>query len=182
MLDGHAKGVWCVTFSPDGQTLAAPAATASSSCGISATGQVRLQLIGHTSEVYGLAFSPNGAAWSAAAETRPLNYGTRPKVVNCAACWDIAARSAPVAFAPNGRTVASGSQDNTVRLWRVADGLELATFKLPGSFCRGLLSRWPHPGGRRLVQDRPALGIARRRTFPLKIFCIFLKRTGQPKA
>jgi len=34
-----------------------------------------------------------------------------------------------VAFAPNGATLASGSADRTVRLWRVADGRLLHTLE-----------------------------------------------------
>ena len=34
-----------------------------------------------------------------------------------------------MAFAPDGRTVASGSDDNTVKLWEVASGQELRTLQ-----------------------------------------------------
>ena len=34
-----------------------------------------------------------------------------------------------VAFSPDGQTLASGSWDNTVRLWRVSDGILLRTLE-----------------------------------------------------
>ena len=34
-----------------------------------------------------------------------------------------------IAFSPDGKTIASGSADNTIRLWDVATGKHIRTFK-----------------------------------------------------
>ena len=37
-------------------------------------------------------------------------------------------------FSPDGRWVATGSDDNTARLWEVASGKKLHGWKLPGTY------------------------------------------------
>jgi len=44
-------------------------------------------------------------------------------------CIEHPAEVRSIAFSPDGQTLASGSWDNTVRLWRAADGALLSTLK-----------------------------------------------------
>src|SRR5262249_46656937 len=98
-----------------------------------------------------VAFSPDGRTVAAAADPEPqgavflwdaitgkeLRRLTAPK-----------GAGGPVAFSPDGKTLASGSEDGTVRLWDVGAGKELRQFRGPKERVYSLAFA---PGGRALA-------------------------------
>lgn len=145
---GHKGPVYTVAFDPNGQTLA--------SAGLDCT--VKIWVVGqksllqsfdsgNTKQVNCLAFSPDGKTLAVGGQEADASLagesGSYPQTIHKArlftvGSWKVravlAGHKGPIrqlAFSPDGKLLATASDDRSVRLWNVADGKELAVLGPP---------------------------------------------------
>lgn len=127
-LVGHNQPVMAVAFSADGRRLA--------SCGYDGTVRIwdatrwedgissEIQVLSHPAEVVAIAFSPDGSLLAAASVASAAIWSCDTTYVRVLERPGKTFRG--MAFAPDGRTLALGSEDGTIRLWEMPGGRERA--------------------------------------------------------
>lgn len=134
-LREHTKWVCAVAFTPDGTTLASGSEDSTLKLWKVETGQrIHSWLADNEGGVLTLAFSPNGKTLASGGEDSTLklwNLQFDPTFQ----CWDLPISEAggqhlaghegwiwSVAFSPDGKILASGGEDNLIKLWNPKTG------------------------------------------------------------
>ena len=118
-LSGHTDSVWSVAIAPDGKTLASGSWDRTVKLWNLNTGEVKRTLRGHSKQVHSIAFSPDGGIlasgdlggtiklWSA---RNGCQKGTLKGHSD----------SVDISFPAHGKTMITGSFDDTIKMWRLS--------------------------------------------------------------
>ncbi|WP_016953798.1 CHAT domain-containing protein [Anabaena sp. PCC 7108] len=128
-LKGHTDGVYGVSFSPDGKTIA----TSSKDNTVklwSREGQPLQTLKGHAGWIWNVTFSPDGQFIASASEDNTVILWHRDGTLfkKFKTLKGHTARVSDVTFSSDGKLIATGSSDATIKFWNL-DGLLLATLE-----------------------------------------------------
>jgi WD40 repeat protein len=154
-LEGHAATVLSVAFSPDGTKLASGSRDCSVKLWNVADGAEIMSLEGHTEAIWNVRFSPDGALLASGGHGKDnsvrlwdLRSGELVHTFQVPD-WPPAKRGIRLAFHPNGKILASGSNaGGTIHLWDLESFREIQTL---AGHSQTVLSLHFHPDGKILA-------------------------------
>ncbi len=170
-IEGAGFNNGTMAFSPNGKTLALPMQNQSVLLVKAATGRELGRLDGSQSSlIQGLAFSPDGRLLAGAQQNSqvfsPLDFGIPVQTAGTRVLvWELAsgqirqeftghqAAVACLAFAPDGRTLASGSYDTTALLWALSGTQGLPVHALTPDTIEAVWNDLAEKNGQRAYQE-----------------------------
>jgi WD40 repeat protein/serine/threonine protein kinase len=137
---GAVQNLRCLSFSPDGKTLAAGTSRATVLVWDPASLAARGTFFKHTGRVECLSFSPNGKQVASAGTDRAvLIWNPLTGSVQHTLESDVARGPArATAFHPEGKLLATGGDDNFVTVWDTMSGETKHELRAPGGLVRSL--------------------------------------------
>lgn len=142
VFEGHSSGVNGVVYSPDGSRLATSSSDGTARIWDRKTGQAVATLTGHTAQVFDITFHPDGEIvatgsedgsiklWQADSGRELISLSLDTEILD----EDIVEQGLwvdGVAFSPDGRLLAGGNFQGTVKIWDVGSLEEVSSFQLP---------------------------------------------------
>jgi WD40 repeat protein len=139
-LGGHQGDVSSMSFSPDSKTLATGSDDKTIKLWNLATGKEIQTLNGHQSDITSVSFSPDGKTLATGSDDKTIklwNLATGKEIRtfqkhlqsarSVASSPDDGKAVTSVSFSPDGKTLATASIDNTIKLWNLDKGEEIST-------------------------------------------------------
>lgn len=128
---GHKDKVYAVAFSPDGKTIASGSKDRTIKLWSTDTYKEIHSIQGHSDEILCVGFSPDSKILASGGagndKTIKVWYLTEDKFLTLKGNPDSFGGMNSVAFSPNGKQIASGSSDKTIRIWQLPNGQQLQT-------------------------------------------------------
>ena len=129
---GHLADLWALAFSPDSKVLASAGRDGVILLWDGASHKLLRRLEADRGLIVALAFSPNGKTLASAGPSRVRLWDVQTGKI----LWKVSAAHpagfASLTFSADGKRLAAGCHDQTVRLWDLATGKELRQFRFPG--------------------------------------------------
>ncbi|MDE0317719.1 MAG: sigma-70 family RNA polymerase sigma factor [Candidatus Poribacteria bacterium] len=127
-LKGHMKGITCVAFSPDGNTLASSSRDQTVQLWDTQTGEQKSTLAENKGTISAVTYSPDGNILAFAYRNTVKLFDKRTDTHNITVQGDRRNVNA-VAFSPDSTTITTGHHD-AVHLWDAQTGKHKTTFKV----------------------------------------------------